>query len=291
MNRANRKLVKLYQGYKWAVYYPLLGVSTAGLGLVAIGLSQLAGPSAGGICSFLWSRLNGYAIPMNVRVHGRENIAPGQSYVVVCNHQSNLDIFVVLGWLGLDVRWVMKAELRKVPVFGAACERLGYIYIDRKNRARALASLDAAREKIKDGVCIVFFPEGTRSPDGALQAFKKGAFHFATDLGLPLLPVTIRGTRDLLPGRSLELLPGSVDLFIHPPVATTGCGRDDFEPLSARVRERIAGPLGDPPGEPSILHPRVMAKAQVSRRLCAKFLRALRGEKSRVRGGGSGDSG
>jgi len=241
--RENRTLLNLYQPYKWVVYFPLLGLSTFGLGITSIVLSWIAGPRVAGICGRIWSRLNAAAIPMRVRFFDQGNMKPGQSYVVVSNHQSHLDIFVLIGWSGLDLRWVMKAELRKIPVFGFACSKLGHVYIDRSNREQALATLERAREKIRDGTAIVFFPEGTRSPDGALLPFKKGAFRFALDLGLPILPVTIKGTRDLLPGRSLKLFPGKVDAFVHPPIETTGLGEGDLAELIARTRAAIATPL------------------------------------------------
>ena len=88
-----------------------------------------------------------------------------QSYVIVSNHQSQYDILLMYGWLGTDFRWVMKKELRRVPVLGLACEKLGHIYVDRSDSAAAVASLNAARKKLVNGTSVVFFPEGTRSRD------------------------------------------------------------------------------------------------------------------------------
>ncbi|MDI6797882.1 MAG: lysophospholipid acyltransferase family protein [Desulfatibacillaceae bacterium] len=200
---------------------PFLGANTLFFATAAIASSFVVpGEKAGRFLGRQWSRVNAKATPFSVEVIGRENIEPGRSYIVCSNHQSHFDIFVIYGWLGLDIRWVMKMELRKIPVFGKACERIGHIYIDRSDSHKAVKSLEEAKGRIKDGACVVFFPEGTRSRDGKLQRFKKGAFRMALDLGLPILPLTITGTRDILPARSMDLFPGKACLKIHKPVET-----------------------------------------------------------------------
>lgn len=208
-----------YAVWEWLVVIPLLAVATAFFGSMATILAFVGLQRAGWYQGVLWSRVMALATPMRVRVRGRENAQPGQSYVVVANHQSQYDIFALYGFLGLDFRWVMKAELRKVPFLGPACYRLGHVFIDRSDRAAAWASIDAARERLRGGASILFFPEGTRSPDGRLLPFKNGAFRLAVDMGLPVLPVTLRGTRDVLPPRSMALFPGRAEIVIHPPIA------------------------------------------------------------------------
>jgi 1-acyl-sn-glycerol-3-phosphate acyltransferase len=182
---------------------------------------------------------------MRVTVTGRENVDPRQSYVVVSNHQSHYDVFALYGFLGIDFRWIMKHELRKVPAIGISCHRLGHIFIDRSNHAAALATIDSAKETIVNGTSVLFFPEGTRSRSGRLRAFKKGAFHFARDLELPILPVTIVGTRDVLPADGIDLKPGSARLIIHPPIELDGSSREEIADLMATVRTVIAAPLGE----------------------------------------------
>jgi 1-acyl-sn-glycerol-3-phosphate acyltransferase len=181
---------------------------------------------------------------MAVTVEGRENLDPRRSYVIVSNHQSHYDIFVLYGWLGTDFRWVMKKELRSVPGLGVACARLGHIYIDRSNRQAAMAAIDDAKRSLRPGTSVLFFPEGTRSRDGSLCAFKKGAFHMAIDLGLPILPVTILGTRRILPPDSTDLKPGRARLVFHPPVPVDGRSREDIPDLMAEVRDAVAAPFG-----------------------------------------------
>ncbi len=193
-----------------------------------------------------WARLVAWITPMPVRVEGRAHAIPGQSYVVVSNHQSLFDILVLYGWLGLDIRWVMKQELRSVPGLGVACDRLGHIYIDRSNHEAAVHSISAARDRIRDGTSVLFFPEGTRTEDGRLRSFKKGAFRLAIDTGLPVLPVTVIGTRDVLPARRFDLRPGTVDLVFHPPIPTDDLQTADLPDLVRCTRAVIASVLPEP---------------------------------------------
>ncbi|MEW6526686.1 MAG: lysophospholipid acyltransferase family protein [Spirochaetota bacterium] len=225
-------LYVLYQPYKWIVFLPFLVVSTLFFGFLTIILVPLTNPKiASYICGAIWSRLNGYMTPMLVKVHGRENINPQQSYVIVSNHQSHYDVFVLYGWLGIDFKWVMKQELRKVPGLGIGCEKVGHIFIDRSNTERALASLNEAKKKIVNGTSVIFFPEGTRSKDGKVGEFKKGAFKMAFDLGLPILPVTIVGTSKILPAHTINLFPGIVHLYIHKPININQYTEDKIEEL------------------------------------------------------------
>lgn len=241
----NRWLWLLYQPYKYLVYAPFLGVSTFFFASLAVILCLFVKPRVvSAVTGVPWARLNAFFTPMRVTVTGRENLDPRQSYVVVSNHQSHFDIFVLYGFLGIDFRWIMKQELRKVPGIGISCYRLGHIFVDRSNHAAALASIDAAKERITDGTSVLFFPEGTRSRSGRLRTFKKGAFHFARDLGLPVLPVTIVGTRDVLPSDGIDLKPGSARLIIHPPIELEGNSREEIAVLMTRVRDTIAAPLG-----------------------------------------------
>jgi len=181
----------LYQPYKWLVYIPFLIVSTLVLGAAAIVIATTISPKlASATCGVWWARLNSFMAPMFVTVRGRHHIDKKQSYVIVSNHLSHLDIFVLYGWLGIDFKWVMKKELRNTPALGAACEKIGHIYIDRSDRETAIASLAAAKTKIVDGTSILFFPEGTRSTSGEMRPFKKGAFVMALDLGIQYSLVT-----------------------------------------------------------------------------------------------------
>ena len=234
----------LYQPYKYLVVAPVLGLATAFFATLALVLSLFTSSrEASRLAGVPWARVMAWVTPMRVEVEGRENIDPHQSYVLVSNHQSQYDIFMLYGWLGVDFKWVMKQELRKVPGVGVACERLGHIFIDRSNHAAAIATLEAARTKIVDGTSVIFFPEGTRSTDGRLLRFKRGAFRMAVDLGLPILPLTVTGTRDVLPANTSDVMPGSARLIIHEPISIEGVTVEGCQELSDRVREVIASSL------------------------------------------------
>ena len=234
----------IYQPYKYLVFAPAVGLVTMVQASLAFVLSLVTSPrTASRLSAVPWARILAFMAPMRVRVEGRENIDPHQSYVLVSNHQSQFDILMLYGWLGVDFKWVMKQELRSVPGIGMACDRLGHIFIDRSNHAVAMATLDAAKKKIVDGTSVMFFPEGTRSRDGKLKRFKKGAFRMAVDLELPILPLTVTGTRDVLPADTSDLMPGSARLIIHPPVSVDGKTAHDCRDLSNEVREIIASAL------------------------------------------------
>ncbi len=237
----------LYQPYKWLIFIPYLTGSTIFFGFLTVILLPITNPKITSlICGKIWSRLNGYFTPMFVRVSGNENIDSAQSYVIVSNHQSQYDIFVLYGWLKVDFKWVMKHELRKIPGLGIGCEKVGHIFIDRSNHERALASLNEAKKKIVNGTSVIFFPEGTRSMDGVMMPFKKGAFKMALDLGLPVLPVTIIGSKNILPAGTMKLFPGRVRLVIHAPVAVEGYNDENIQELMDRVHGIIESAL--PPG-------------------------------------------
>ena len=134
-----------------------------------------------------------------VSVDGEEHIQPGQSYVFVSNHQSMFDVWLIYGWLPVIFKWLMKAELRKVPFVGTGCKAAGHIFVDRRNAKAAMESLKEVEKQLVDGVCTVIFPEGTRSLNGEVGRFKRGAFQIALDLGLPVIPLSLTGCFEVLP--------------------------------------------------------------------------------------------
>ncbi|MDC0996623.1 lysophospholipid acyltransferase family protein [Pseudomonadales bacterium] len=219
LNRPTPK-TGLYTAYKWVFVLPILVLTTTILGSLIIALSFLGAPDyASRVFGTLWAKINTKAALIGVQTTGKEHIKQGQSYVVVANHQSLLDIYLLYGYLGIDVKWVMKQELRAVPVLGLACEMMGHVIVDRSNTASALASMERARERIKDGMSVIFFAEGTRSRSGELKPFKKGAFRMAQELNLPILPITIQNTRHILPSDTIDLRPGVTRMTIGKPIS------------------------------------------------------------------------
>jgi len=178
---------------------------------------------------------------VEVSVSGEENVPSGkQSCIVVFNHQSNMDIPLLARHLPMQLRFIGKAELKAVPVFGPAILRMGHFLIKRQDHTGALQDLSRAASCIRrTGLSLAFAPEGTRSPDGRLLPFKKGAFVLAIQTGLPILPVAIKGTFERLPKKSLIARPGPVKVIIHPPVSPEGLTYEDRVHFMEKIRDII----------------------------------------------------
>lgn len=240
-----RKLLFIvYQPYKWLFYLPFLFLNTLIFAILAVITSLIFGHRIGSyIGGVLWSRLNSLLVPMVVNVKGRENIKKKTSYIVLTNHQSAYDIFLIYGWIGIDIKWIMKKELKKVPGLGFGSKAVGHIFLDRSNSRSALESLNEARKRLVNGTSVVFFPEGTRSKTGNPGVFKRGAFKLALDLGLPILPITLIDTRKILPAGSMNILPGRVKMIIHEPIEISSYDEHSMQELIERTREIICNPL------------------------------------------------
>lgn len=165
-----------------------------------------------------WSRSFFWLMFLPVSVDGQEHIVPGQSYVFVANHQSMFDVWLVYGWLPVIFKWLMKAELRKVPFVGTGCKAAGHIFIDRRNAKAAMESLKEVEKQLMNGVCTVIFPEGTRSLNGEVGRFKRGAFQIAWDLGLPVIPLSLDGCYEVLPKGKPFVYRAPVHMHIGEPI-------------------------------------------------------------------------
>ena len=234
----------LFVLYQWLVAFPILLVFTVITALFTILLSPIF-PNAqfSYFPARWWGRLFCYLLFVKVKITGLEKLDPKKSYIIAANHQSIYDIFVVYGWLPMIFKWVMKAELRRVPLVGKACESAGHIFIDRKNPVSAKKSLDKAEAQLRNGVSVVVFPEGTRTYDGKLAKFKKGAFRMATDLQLPIVPVTLRGCYERMPRTTFNVTPGLIELIVHNPVEVKGYENDKQHELMQKLHDIIASEL------------------------------------------------
>ena len=191
------------------------------------------------IIARIWAKYILFVSGIGVTVEGLANIDPSQSYIYMSNHRSNFDIPLLLGCLPIQFRWLAKAELFKIPIFGRAMSGAGYVKIDRSNRKSAFKSIEHVAAKMKNGVSVMIFPEGTRSEDGDIKPFKKGGFVMAVDTGAPIVPVILRGTRSIMAKGSWRINPGDVTLSIEKPIDTTGYTRDTKEDLIKIVRKVI----------------------------------------------------
>lgn len=222
------------------VFLPLVALTTVFWGIAAFTIATLD-PRAGFYCGVIWARCLCWASFVRVRVEGEEHARPGQSYVIMANHQGDFDILALYGWLGRQFRWVMKQELRNVPFLGPACARIGHVFVDRRDPQKAIASLEAAKPRLAGGVSVLFFPEGTRTPNGRLLPFKKGGFVMARQLGFPILPVTLVDSIRILPKGCVFPRPGRLRIRFHPPVDPAQFASD--AELVAAVRATIASGL------------------------------------------------
>ena len=234
-------LIVLYQFYKWLFVLPFFLVNSVFFGILAVIISLLTTQKIGHfLAGVVWANLNCILTPVIVKVKGRENIKSKQSYVIVVNHQSAYDILVLYARLGIDFKWVMKKEIKKIPGVGFGSQAVGHIFIDRSSTKAAIETINSAKSRIKDGTSVVIFPEGTRSRTHEMLPFKKGAFWFAFDLNLPVLPVTINGTREILPSGTMNLLPGKAEIIIHPAIDIKDYSRETMPDLIERTRDIIS---------------------------------------------------
>ncbi|MBN2178799.1 MAG: 1-acyl-sn-glycerol-3-phosphate acyltransferase [Deltaproteobacteria bacterium] len=172
-------------------------------------------------------------------IKGKEYIRKNQSYIIISNHQSHFDILALVTKLGMQFRWIIKKELRKIPLFGYALYKSRNIYIDRSNREKAVESIHNGVSRLPEGASIMFFAEGTRSPDGKIHPFKKGGFMTALETGFPILPVTVNGSRKILPKKSVEFHPGPIEVIVNKPINTNGYTPEKIDELIDRTRSVI----------------------------------------------------
>lgn len=192
-----------------------------------------------------WARSWMAAAGIRMSVTGLEHVELG-SQVVIANHLSNFDVMVALASIPLPIRFLTKQELFKIPLFAQAMRAVGMVEVDRAARSAAIESVNRqAAEVVERGHSLIIFPEGTRSRDGELKQFKKGAFTMAVAGAMPVLPVTIHGTREVWPPESLMIHGGPVRMVIDRPIPTSGLGRQEVDGLRERVREIIAGRLAE----------------------------------------------
>ncbi len=235
-----------YRAYQLLVAAPLLIIITA-LTSIATIIGCAVGPASwwSYYPGRLWARAFVRILLLPVEVTGRENMQPGQSYVIVPNHQGAFDIFLVYGFLNRHFKWMMKHELRSIPLVGRACESSGFIFVDNRGPKRIKETYDRAREILKEGISVVVFPEGARTLDGEMQPFKRGAFQLADELSLPLLPVTINGSYDVLPRwRGVNFVRRhKLSMTIHAPIPSTTHGTEAEHEVMQRTRDIIASAL------------------------------------------------
>jgi 1-acyl-sn-glycerol-3-phosphate acyltransferase len=166
-----------------------------------------------------WAKGNLWACGVKVRTQGLERLDPRKAYLFMSNHQSQFDILALMAVLdAFQLRWVVKQELRKVPVLGLCIQRTHQIIVDRESRTQAVATIRRVKELLNAGISVLFFPEGTRSKDGQLLPFKPGGFAVAVETGVPVVPVTVNGSRAIMPSGDWKVRAGEIEIVLSKPI-------------------------------------------------------------------------
>jgi 1-acyl-sn-glycerol-3-phosphate acyltransferase len=189
--------------------------------------------------SKVWAWITLKVTGVRPEVRGREKIRKGESYIIIPNHQSHFDALALVTTLGIQFRWIAKKELLKVPLFGHALYLSRNIFIDRSDKKTSIKGIREGMNRLPPGASALFFAEGTRSPDGMIQEFKKGGFATAIERGLPILPVTINGSRKALPKGSIVFYPGQIEVVIGDPIEAKGYTVNRLEELVNKTRDIV----------------------------------------------------
>jgi 1-acyl-sn-glycerol-3-phosphate acyltransferase len=188
----------------------------------------------------LWGKVALLANRVKVRVEGLERLKGKGPYIFMSNHQGSYDIFALLGHLPFQFKWLAKKELFSIPFFGWTMAAAGYISIDREGTRKTVEAMNEAAQKIRDGMSVVIFPEGSRSPDGLIQSFKKGGFTLAIKSKVPIVPIAIAGSRDIMSKDKLTASSGEIRVRIDHPIEIRNCSMKDREPLMEKVNNTIS---------------------------------------------------
>ena len=236
----------LYRIYQLFIAAPIILVATILTAIVVvIGCTFGNGHFWGYWPGKIWSRVIIYTLLLPVRVEGREKLSKKQSYVFVANHQGSFDIFLIYGFLGRNFKWMMKHELRQIPLVGLACQAAHHIFVDKRGASKLRATYEQARQTLRDGMSLVVFPEGSRTFDGQMTAFQRGAFLLADEMQLPVVPLTINGSFHVKP-RTKDyywVFWHPMTLTIHDPIMPIGQGNENVRQAMKQSEEAIAEAL------------------------------------------------
>ncbi len=216
----------------------VISIAFAAAEIVALPLSYRTGKLFHAL-SRMWARTILFTCGVRVRVRGLEKLVSTANYVYVSNHASMFDIPAILASIPDQIRIVYKKELEVIPIFGWGLKWGSYIGIDRGRGPKAMRSLEEAIAKIRHGASVLLYAEGTRTRDGKLQPFKRGAFNIAVRAGIPVVPLTINGTFSILPKGSMIIRPHPVELVLGTPIPVTGEGKDEEMRLMKAVHEEM----------------------------------------------------
>lgn len=236
----------LYRIYQLLIALPLIAIYTLITSLmVIIGCTLGNGHFWGYYPGKWWAQFIIRILLLPVKVEGRGNLVKGQSYVFVANHQGAFDIFLIYGFLSRNFKWMMKRQLRQMPFVGKACASAHHIFVDKRGASKIRETYDRARQTLQGGMSLVVFPEGARSFTGHMGVFKRGAFMLADDIELPVVPLTINGSFDIMPRtRDMKwVVWHPLRLTIHKPILPVGKGTDNIKYLEQESYKVVMGGL------------------------------------------------
>lgn len=232
--------------YQWLVFMPVFLVITILTALIVMIFAPIFGSKYFGYYPpKWWSRLTCWLALCPIKTRGHENLDKKQSYVFIANHQGAFDIFLVYGFLNQNIKWVQKASLRKIPLVGFASAMAGHVFVDNSSAVARKKTIDEAKEQIVDGVSMMMFPEGSRTHTGKMSRFKRGAYQIAYDMKLPIVPLTINGSFEVMKRGGLRIHPSKMELVIHEPIPTDSISEADIPELIERTRNIIHSGLWD----------------------------------------------
>lgn len=238
-------MLALYYIYFFLIAVPVLfSLTVLTCIVILIGTAIGNGSWWGYYPAMVWAKVFCILSLVKVSVRGRENIDKRTSYVFVANHQGAYDIFSVYGYLGHNFKWMMKKSLRKIMLVGYTCQKCGHIFVDRSSPTAIRRTIETAEKRLRDGMSLVVFPEGARTFTGKMGPFKKGAYQLALEFHLPLVPVTIDGSFDIMPRTRYVPRPGRIVLTIHEPIAPPADEADRAEVIE-QTRQSIESSLGN----------------------------------------------
>lgn len=222
----------------WILLWAVIATLVLAVPIIVAGLFSRTGNFAFSL-SKLWAYTMLAASFVRTEIKNKEKIREGTSYIIISNHQSLYDIIALVTRLGIQYRWFIKKEVLKIPLFGYGLYASRNIFIDRSNTAKAIESINKGIDRLPQGASIMVFAEGTRSPDGQIHEFKKGGFVTAVRRNIPILPVTVNGSRRVLPKKSLAVTPGKIQVVIGDPIDTGGYTTENAQVLIDRTRDTI----------------------------------------------------
>ena len=236
----------LYNLYQLLIALPIIIVDTVVIcTAIVIGCALGFGHFWANYPPRLWARIILWALLIPVKVEGRQRLDPKESYVFVANHQGAFDIFLIYGYLNRNFKWMMKYQINKIPFVGFACRKSHQIMVDKRGVSKIKKTYDDARRILNEGYSVTVFPEGARSFTGHMGQFRKGAFALADELQLPVVPLTINGSFNVLPRmRDWHLISWHpLRLTIHQPIYPVGQGPENVDATLRQAYDSVMSAL------------------------------------------------